>query len=198
MKYEESCSKTPVFDRQRKKTQYFSIVFSCPKPPNLASSTGPVHVTCGEHNKINGFMYILFENVKKTCVSQCFATPESEYKQNGRRAGEEVWQPSGGQPRIQFSGSPFLLAFRCGGVPNKNWISDARCPIGLIKPVTASRDPIQIKGADHPGKPPSLTRASHHGTRLGSAPVLRATGLEVPWDGACCRTGAPGERPGLP
>ena len=146
MKYQKALSKTPVSDRQVKKTQYFSIVFSCPKPPNLASSTGPVHVTCGKHNKINGFMYILFENVRKPFVSHCFATPESEYIQNGRRAGEEVWQPPGGQPRIQFSGSPFLLAFRCGGVTNKIWISGARCPIGLTKRATASRNPCPDQG----------------------------------------------------
>ena len=150
MKYQEAPSKTPVSDREIKKTQCFSIVLSGPEPPNLASPTGPIHVTCGKHHKINSFINIFFGNVWKPMVFQCFATPKSEYIRNGRRAGEGVWQPSGRQPRINFSGCPFLLAFRCGGVTNKNWISGARCPIGLTKRATASRDPVQIKGIRPP------------------------------------------------
>ena len=52
------------------------------------------------------------------------------------------------------------------------------------------------EGSDHPGRPPSLTRAIHHGTRLGSAPVLRATGV-ARYSGETllpcrCSWGAPG------
>ena len=78
-------------------------------------------------------LLLFSENVRKPKVFQCFATPGSGYIQNGRRAGEEVWQPSGGQPRIHFSGCPFLFAFRCGGVTNKNWLWGPRHQISLTK-----------------------------------------------------------------
>ena len=73
-------------------------------------------------------------------------------------------------------------------VPNRPYNTCHREP----EPMSRSR------GSDHPGQPPSLTSSSHHGTRLGSAPVLRATDLEGTWENTGSRAGAPGERPGLP
>ena len=54
------------------------------------------------------------------------------------------------------------------------------------------------EGSDHPGRPPSLTRAIHHGTRLGSAPVCAPQMWPGTRERPCSHAGAPGERPGLP
>ena len=110
--------------------QYFSDLM---RPPDLASSTGPDHSRWQKHWKRNGFIQFCFESVRKHMF---FNVLRHSNRRRFKTAGEVIHRPGNhpaGHPAFTILGLHFLIAFRCGGVTNKNWLWGPRHQISLTK-----------------------------------------------------------------